>query len=68
MQVSVTKNSLNINKVGCTTMCGGVVLFMPEEDCDVYIGKDGVCLVESRDYDEDQGLYAGEGDSITIEL
>lgn len=68
MKVTVTKNSPNINKVGCTTVCGGVILFMPEEDSDVYIGNDGVRLVESRYYDVDQDLYAGEGDSITIEL
>lgn len=68
MKVTVTKNSPNLNKVGSSTMCGGVVLFMPEEDYDVYIGKDGACLVESGAYDVDQDLYAGSGDSITIEL
>lgn len=72
MKVTVTKNSPNINKVGFTTKYDGVILFTSGEEYDVYIGEDGVCLVESHEhaeeYDVDQYLYAGTGDSITITL
>lgn len=68
MQVSVRKNSRDHKKVGFTTMCGGVVLFIPDDDFDLYIRDGELSLVESASYDEDQGLYAGEGDSITITL
>ena len=68
MQVTARKNSRDHKKVGFTTMCGGVVLFISDDDFDIYIGDGELRLVEAAGYDEDQGLYAGEGDSLTLTL
>ena len=66
MKVTVNKVSPDLKKVGYVTTRGDVILFLPEDECDLLIRGDGARLVESCDYEEKQALF--RGDSITIDF